>query len=93
MVDATLQGIPVPYLPWLRMGACQAQRKHSQTVCRRPCIRVFHIILLLNTALFSEAGVHKYLELCVLRSPDCKVPLKDVVLHIAPRLVRERYKR
>ena len=92
MIDATLQGIPVPYLPWLRMGACQAQRKHSQTARRRPCIKVFHIIFLLN-ALFSQAGVHKYLELCVLRSPDCKVPLKDVVLHIAPRLVREGYKR
>ena len=93
MVDATLQVSPVPYLPWLRLGACQAQRKHSQTVRRRPCTKVFHMIVLLDTALFSQAGVHKHLELCVLRSPDCKVPLKDVVLHVAPRLVREGYKR
>ena len=48
------------------------------------------MINLLNTALFSQAGVHKHLELCVLRSPDCKVPLKDVVLHIAPRASQGR---
>ena len=53
MVDATLQVSPVPYLPWLRLGACQAQRKHSQTVRRRPCTKVFHMIVSARVQHFS----------------------------------------